>query len=73
MSIRLFGELKDESECLNAMDGLAMTYLAQGEYGKASIVIQQALDMLPKIKDMPNYDYLFNSLINHLQEAKQRQ
>lgn len=70
-SIRLFAELHDDSLRLNATDGLVMTYLASGQYEQASQVAEQALQELPKISDAPNYAYLFQSLTQHLGEARQ--
>jgi len=70
-SIRLFAELHDDSLRLNATDGLVMTYLASGQYEQASQVAEQALQELPKISNAPNYAYLFESLTQHLGEARQ--
>jgi len=55
---------------LNAMDGLAMLYLAQGAIGKALRVLEDALQALPKIINASNYAYLQRSLNAHLQEAR---
>ncbi len=72
-SIALFAELGHENLRLNSVDGLAMTYLARQEYDKATQILIQALADLPRIQNASNYDYLVNSLANHLQAAKEGQ
>jgi len=66
----LYIKVGDERWMLNAMDGLAMVYLAQKQFARAVEVLESALQDLPRIKDMPNYAYLFKSLNEHLQQAK---
>lgn len=56
---------------LNAMDGLAMTYIGWQKFQQAVQVLQQALNELPTIADAPNYHYLSNSLHQHWEEAHQ--
>jgi tetratricopeptide (TPR) repeat protein len=70
-SINLYASLGDESWRLNAVDGLAMTYLAQKLYAKAIAVLEPALVALPAIVKMPNYDYLHGSFTKHLREARE--
>ncbi|MFN8441901.1 MAG: tetratricopeptide repeat protein [Caldilineaceae bacterium] len=54
---------------LNAMDGLAMTYIGWGKFAQASTVLEQAIKELPTIVGVPYYEYLFRSLHQHLEEA----
>lgn len=61
------------SWCLNAMDGLAMTYIAWQKFDQAIQVLEQALAELPTVIDAPNYNYLDNSLHHHLEEARNGQ
>lgn len=56
---------------LNAMDGLAMTYIGWKKFDQAIQVLHQALSELPTVMDAPNYNYLYNSLHLHLEEAYQ--
>ena len=55
---------------LNAMDGLAMTYIGWQKFNQATEVLKQALVELPNVIDAPNYNYLYNSLHQHLEEAQ---
>jgi len=55
---------------LNAMDGLAMTYIGWQKFNQATKVLKQALVELPNVTDAPNYTYLYNSLHQHLEEAQ---
>ncbi len=68
-SIEFFTSLQDISWRLNAMDGLAMTYLAQGETGAAQSILQQAIGDLPKIQGNASYTYLRESLNKHWQDS----
>ena len=72
-SIRLFRELGDDAWRLNAMDGLAMLYLAQQAYANAVAVLEDALLVLPRITTAANYNYLQHSLNLHLQDALAKQ
>ncbi|MCE7983189.1 MAG: tetratricopeptide repeat protein [Caldilinea sp. CFX5] len=54
---------------LNAMDGLAMTYIGWKRFDQAIVALQQALIELPTVVDAPNYDYLYHSLHQHVEEA----
>lgn len=56
---------------LNAMDGLAMTYIGWKRFDQAIQVLQQALSELPTVMDAPNYNYLYTSLHQHWEEAHQ--
>lgn len=58
---------------LNAMDGLAMNYIAWQKFDQAIVVLEQALAELPTVIDAPNYNYLDNSLHHHLEEARNGQ
>jgi tetratricopeptide (TPR) repeat protein len=71
-SIDYYLELKDYSWQLNAMDGLAMTYIKSQQYEKAVAILNQAIDILPRIVTVPNYEYLRGSLTKHLKEAEER-
>jgi tetratricopeptide (TPR) repeat protein len=71
ISIDLFQALGNVSARLNATDGLAMTYLAQKQFVKASSLLEQAIALLSTSPTIAHYDYLVRSLTNHLQEAKQ--
>lgn len=70
LSIELFHQLGDDSERLNAMDGLALVYLAQKQFEKATDLLNQALAELPIIIGKPIYEYLAKSLHGHLEEAQ---
>lgn len=70
-SIEQFADLQDESGRLNAVDGLAMTYLASLQYPSAILLLEQALIDLPRIQEAPNYHYLYKSLNDHLAQAKE--
>ena len=69
-SINLYASLGDESWRLNAVDGLAMVYLAQKRYVETIAVLEPALTALPGVVGMPNYAYLHRSLTEHLREAR---
>jgi hypothetical protein len=71
-SIELSRKLGDINWRLNTMDGLAMTYLAQGRYGEALAILEQALADLPTIADKPQFAYLEMTLTRHVSEAKQK-
>ncbi len=68
-SINIAKEIGDKSWWLNAMDGLAMTLLKLNEFGKAIQILEEALLALPQISGEPNYNYLLQSLNQHLDEA----
>ena len=70
-SIEQFADLKDEGARLNAVDGLAMTYLSCRKYQKAIAILEQALADLPGIVHAPNYQYLQKSLNQHLEQAQE--
>lgn len=72
-SATLFNNLGDKGWSLNAIDGLAMTYLAAEQYELAVRVLESALTMLTDIANTPNYAYLSRSLNEHLQEARRGQ
>lgn len=69
-AVNSYTKLGDERWRLNAIDGLAMAYLAQKQFTQAVEVLEVALQDLPRIKAMPNYAYLSKSLNEHLQQAK---
>jgi len=71
-SIELYKEVGNAGLRLNSVDGLGMTYIASGEHGKAVQVLEDALAELDYIGDVPNYNYLFESLNKHLHEAKRK-
>ncbi|HRW06444.1 MAG TPA: tetratricopeptide repeat protein [Caldilineaceae bacterium] len=62
--------LADHYMRLNATDGLTMALLRQQRYNDAMATLEAALAELPLIKDSPNYDYLYNSMRDHLAEAQ---
>jgi Tfp pilus assembly protein PilF len=70
-SIEQFAAVQDESGRLNAVDGLAMTYLSCQKYTQATTILEQALADLPRIREAPNYQYLQQSLTRHLVQAKE--
>lgn len=70
ISIQHFQELADKAWQLNAVDGLAMTYLSQQKFTQAITILEKALVDLPDLVNMPNYQYLHKSLHEHLAEAK---
>lgn len=69
-AMRWYEALNDRSGYLNAMDGLAMTYLARQQYNDAVITLTNAIALLPEIVNTPNYNYLQQSLHEHLQQAQ---
>ena len=69
-AINLYGKLGDAAWRLNAVDGLAMVYLGEQQYSKARTILTDALNELPRINKLPNYNYLFLSINKHFQEAK---
>jgi len=64
-SIHLAEKLNDISWQLNAMDGLAMTYLKQEKYADATQVLEKASNALPSIQNASNYEYLLHSINQH--------
>lgn len=70
-SIEQFADLQDDSGRLNAVDGLAMTYLSCRKYAQAITILEQALADLVRIREAPNYQYLQQSLARHLAQAKE--
>jgi tetratricopeptide (TPR) repeat protein len=69
ISIDLYQQLKDVGRGLNAMDGLAMALLAQGRNTEALAILDAALERLQSAPQLPNYNYLLNSLQTHRAEA----
>jgi hypothetical protein len=69
----LYEQLGETGWHLNAMDGLAMTFLADQRYNQATEVLEQALNMLPNVWQSANYTYLQGSLSEHLLEARRGQ
>lgn len=72
-SIQHFKELADEAWRLNAVDGLAMAYLAQKKFTQATAILEKAQTDLPNIINMPNYQYLYQKIEEHLAEARRGQ
>lgn len=72
-SIQAYHELGQTSLVINAMDGLAASYIAQKQYQSATEVINKALSLLPQIVSEPNYSYLEHSLNTHLQQTQNEQ
>ncbi|MFZ4658708.1 MAG: tetratricopeptide repeat protein [Caldilineaceae bacterium] len=70
-SVEQFAALQDESGRLNAVDGLAMTYLACQQYPRAIALLEQGLIDLAQIQEAPNYQYLHKSFNHHLAQAKE--
>lgn len=68
-AIHLFKESGVISQVINAMDGLAMSYMAQSRFDKALTILTDAISMLPQIVNAPNYQYYNQSLNKHLEEA----
>ena len=71
-SSRLFQEVGDESWRLNAMDGLAMTYLAQHKYTQSMAILREALQVLSDAEILTNHDYLYQSLHKHWHETVEK-
>ncbi|MEZ4683770.1 MAG: tetratricopeptide repeat protein [Caldilineaceae bacterium] len=67
----IFLLLKDKGRELNAADGLAMALLAQKRYIDAIASLQDSIAELCLIKELPIYDYLVQSMRNHLEQAQQ--
>jgi len=68
-AIHLFKKSGVISQVINAMDGLAMSYMAQSCFDKALTILTDAISMLPQIVNAPNYQYYNQSLNKHLEEA----
>ena len=72
MSIHLYEQLVDDQERLNAIDGLAMALLEQNKFSAAADILEQGLAELPRIASAPTYNYLLQSMTQHLEEAQQK-
>ncbi len=72
-SINRYKLMDEKAWCVNSMDGLAMSYIASAQYNKAIKVLNEALELLSKVADTDNYDYLCKSVNQHMSEAKQGQ
>ncbi len=72
-AMAVYKEIGETGWHLNAMDGLAMTLLADQRYDQAGNVLEQALTTLPAVRDSSNYNYLNRSLNEHLNEARSGQ
>jgi tetratricopeptide (TPR) repeat protein len=70
-TIQLYAETGAVAWRLNAMDGLAMTYIGWQKFDQAIFILHQALAELPTVVDAPNYSYLYDSLHKHWEEAHQ--
>ncbi|MEZ4726914.1 MAG: tetratricopeptide repeat protein [Caldilineaceae bacterium] len=70
-AIQLYAGTSAKSWQLNAMDGLAITYIKWKKFDQALQVLQQATAELPAVADTPNYTYLYNSFHQHLEEVHQ--
>lgn len=71
-AIQLYSQIGSKAWRLNAMDGLAMTYIGWQKFDQAIQILQQALVELPAVLDAPNYPYLFRSLHQHWEEAHKK-
>jgi tetratricopeptide (TPR) repeat protein len=70
-AVESFGQISTTGEELNAADGLALAYMANGEYARAEIILERLLDRLPDIADIPyHYDYLLKVVPEHLRQAR---
>ncbi|MEM7132852.1 MAG: tetratricopeptide repeat protein [Chloroflexota bacterium] len=69
-AIRIFQLLKNDSLRLNAIDGWALSLIAQHDYRTAIEVLNIAIAELSQLPDLPNYQYLYQSMNTHLTEAK---
>jgi len=72
-SVNLFNELGDAAWSLNAMDGLAMVYIDSQHYQEAEKILHEIMESLPSIADAPNYPYLLQSVVHHLEECRRGQ
>jgi tetratricopeptide (TPR) repeat protein len=64
-SAEIFKSLNNVSWHLNALDGLAMTYLAQNKLAEAEPVLVQAKQTLSLDKNINNYNYLWQTINQH--------
>ncbi len=70
-AVESFGQVSATGEELNAADGLALAYMANGEYELAERVLESLLSRLPDIADIPyHYDYLSRVVPEHLHQAR---
>lgn len=69
-SAHLFKQLHIPHMSLNATDGLIIAHLRAQEHDKAIELATEAIASLHEIQRAPNYDYLYNSLQQHLIEAR---
>lgn len=70
--INQWKRLSNIRELVNVMDNLGLLYLAQGFYDRAIEVFSDALILLEKIKDDPNYDLFFNVVSENLSSAREQ-
>lgn len=70
LAVDLYGRVGDVVWELNAMDGLAQGYLGNKSWRQAITTLESAIQRLPLIQHSPNYDYLYNTLNQHLVQAQ---
>lgn len=69
-SMALFQELDDTGWYLNALDGLGLVYLEQGQPDKAYTAFERVFTLLPQIAGEPVCEYLLKILPTHLERAR---
>lgn len=70
-AIELYHSLGDQAWELQVTDGLAMTYMKQGEFAIAIRLLEEAIGKLAQIIESRHYDYLNRSLNFHLELARE--
>lgn len=70
-SIVLWRQLNNTRWLCNAMDGLGLTYLRQGQAEQAIDVLGEALALLPQVPAGAAHEHLQQMLTEHLLQAKQ--
>ena len=69
-AVNLFAQVGNNGLRLNAIDGLALAYLAQHKYYRAQNVLLKGIEDLVLSREVPNYEYLWQAMHNHLQRAQ---
>ncbi|MEZ4712346.1 MAG: tetratricopeptide repeat protein [Caldilineaceae bacterium] len=72
-AVKLFAEIGNEGQRLNAVDGLALAYMAQNRYAEANKLLLQSLQDLSLAKDIPNHSRLEQIMHEHLSQLEKAQ
>lgn len=65
-------KLGDLGSVVNALNGLGLSLMAQGEHEEAVLVLEQAQAFLPQLVNHPRHDYYAREIAQDLAEARQR-